>query len=159
MSNMTEATKKLTRRPKLNIRRSVIDFLNFDNMASKFAAQANEVKVLLRDTVLPETGLTDEDGNSWIMFEDDPIPDPSGKGEVTGIKRQRRVSKTLNTDKAEAFLRRKKLWDECTETVTQVVINEDAILARAFDKTITEEELQSLYEVKENFAFLPQRRK
>ena len=155
---MSEApVKKIARRPKVNVRRSVLDFLNFDNMAARFATQANEVKLLLRDAVLPKDGTTDEKGNSWIMFEDDPIEDPSGKGQVIGIKRERRAPKTLNPERAEEFLRKRKLWDACTETITQVVINEDAILAKAFDKTITEEELQGLYDVKENFAFVPQR--
>jgi hypothetical protein len=160
MSTMTDAPeKKLVRRPKLNVRRSVIDFLNFDNMASRFAAQASEIKLMLRDTVLPANGDEDDRGNSWIMFEDDPIEDPAGKGDVIGIKRERRAPKTLNTERAEQFLKQRKLWGKCTETVTQVVINEDAILALAFDKTISEEELQGLYDVKENFAFVPQRRK
>jgi hypothetical protein len=151
--------KKLTRRktPKVNVRRAVTDFLNYDNMASKFAAQANEVKLLLRDQVLPDEGTVDERGHSWIMFEDDPISDPAGKGDVVGIQRQRRAPKTLNTEKAEALLRKKRLWDSCTEQIT--VINEDAILAAAFAKTLTEEELQSIYDIKETFAFIPQRRK
>ena len=150
--------KKMARRgPKINVRRAVMDFLNFDNMAKRFGAQAEEVKLLLRDTVLPAEGATDDNGHSWIMFEEDPIEDPSGKGNVVGIKRQRSAPKTLNLDRAEEFLRKKGLWDECTETVTQVLINEDAILARTFDKTITEDELQDLYDVKEVFSFIPQR--
>lgn len=153
-------TKKIARRltwSASTVRRAVADFLNFDAMATKFAGQAGEVKLLLRDTVLPTKGITDDKGHSWIMWEDDPLPDPSGKGEVIGIKRERRAPSTLNEERAEAFLRRKGLWDACTETV--VVINEDAILAKAFDKTITEAELQSLYDTKENFAFVPQRRR
>jgi hypothetical protein len=160
MPVMPPPEKKIARRTtkvKVNVRRAVTDWANYDNMAAKFAAQANEVKLMLRDTVLPEDGATDEKGHSWIMFEDDPIPDPGGKGDIIGIKRERRAPKTLDPDRAAALLHRKKLWDRCTETIT--VINEDAILAAAFDKTITEEELQSIYDVKESFAFLPQRRK
>jgi hypothetical protein len=156
-------SKKVAQRgvvkPKVNIRRAVTDFLNFTNMAAKFGGQAEEVKLLLRDTVLPAEGNTDEKGNSWIMFDGEPIEDPAGKGDVIGIKRERRAPKTLNLERAEQFLRRKKLWDQCTETVTVTNINEDAILAAAFAKTITEDELASLYDTKETFAFIPQRAK
>jgi hypothetical protein len=155
-------TKKLTKRepapPKVNVRRAVTDFLRFDNMAKKFGAQADEVKLLLRDKVLPTQGEADEKGNYWIRFEEEPIEDPDGV-EVTAIQAQRRAPKTLNAERAEALLRRKKMWDQCTETITQVVINEDAILAAAFEKRLTEEELESLYDIKVSYAFLPQRNK
>ncbi len=155
-------TKKLTKRepaqPKVNVRRAVTDFLNFDNMAKKFGAQANEVKLLLRDKVLPTQGERDESGHYWIRFDDEPITDPDG-GEVIAIEAQRRAPKKLNAERAEALLRRKKMWDQCTETVTEVVINEDAILAAAFEKRLTEEELESLYDISESFAFIPLRRK
>jgi len=155
-------TKKLTKRepaqPKVNIRRAVTDFLNFDSMARKFGAQANEVKLLLRDKVLPAQGEQDESGHYWIRFDDEPIEDPDG-GEVIAIEAQRRAPKKLNAERAEALLRRKKMWEQCTETVTEVVINEDAILAAAFEKKLTEEELESLYDIKVTYAFLPQRTK
>ena len=155
-------TKKLTKRepaqPKVNIRRAVTDFLNFDSMARKFGAQANEVKLLLRDKVLPAQGEQDESGHYWIRFDDEPIEDPDG-GEVVAIEAQRRAPKKLNAERAEALLRRKKMWEQCTETVTEVVINEDAILAAAFEKKLTEEELESLYDIKVTYAFLPQRTK
>lgn len=151
--------KKLTRRTKtFNVRRAVTDFLNFESMTKKFGAQRDEIKLLLRDTVLPRDGDEDEKGNYWIRFDDDPIEDPDG-GTVTAIQAQRRAPKTLNIERAEQFLRKKKLWDQCSETVTQVVISEDKILGLAFDKTITEEELEALYDIKVTFAFLPQRTK
>ena len=156
-----QPVKKLTRRakpPVVNIRRAVTDFLNFDSMARKFGGQANEVKLLLRDSVLPAQGEKDEKGNYWIRFEDDPIEDPDG-GEVTAIQAQRRAPKLLNIERAEEFLRKRKLLEQCTETVTVSNINESAILALAFEKVISEEELQSLYDIKETFAFIPQRRK
>jgi hypothetical protein len=140
---------------KVNVRRAVTDFLNFTNMAAQFGAQADEVKLLLRDKVLPTEGMTDENGHSWMQIDGDPIEDPSGKGAVTGIKRERRAPKKLNPERAEQFLRRKKLWDSCTEQVT--VINEDAILAAAFAKTISGDELEALYDVNETFAFIPVR--
>src|SRR5215831_16652302 len=105
------------------IRRAVADFLNFDTTAQKFASQANEIKLLLRDTVLPQQGEADDHGHRWIMWENDPLPDPAGKGEVIGIKRQRSAPKSLNVERAMEFLRRKGLLEQCTETVE--MLNED----------------------------------
>lgn len=151
-------SKRVAAEPKVDIRRSVTDWLNFSNMAAKFGGQAEAVKLLLRDKVLPKEGNTDENGHSWIIFNgEEPIPDPLGKGDVIGIKRERRAPKKLNAERAEQFLRRKKLWDQCTESV--VVINEDAILAAAFAKTISSDELDALYDVNESFAFIPVRAK
>jgi hypothetical protein len=165
MTDMPEQTRSLRRRggkakPKWStaaIRKAVTDWLNTGNMAAQFAAQQEEIRDLLRDTILPEQGEPDAAGHRFIMFEDDPIPDPSGKAQVVGIKRERRAPKTLNAERAEALLRRKGLWDECTEEVTETVISEDAILAANFEKRLTDKELDSIYDIKESFAFVPQR--
>ncbi len=142
------------RKPMVDLRRMVIDWLGLDNTASQFQSRADELKVLMRDDLLVAQGEEDSDGHYWYTF-DDAIEDPSGKADVTGLKREHRKSKTLNAERAEAFLRKRGLWDECTETV--VVISEDAILAKAFDKVISDKDLNSLYDVKESYAFVPQR--
>lgn len=153
---MASHVKVVKRRgPKIDLRRMVTEWLGLDYTAAQWAERANELKLLMRDTLLPEQGDTDDDGHTWVMFDED-IEDPSGKGSVTAIKREYRKIKRLNAERTEAFLRRKKLWDDCTETV--VVINEDAVLAKAFDKTISERDLNSLYDVTESYAFVPQRR-
>ena len=71
--------------------------------------------------------------------------------QVTGIKRQRRVSNTLNEERTMALLKRKDLLDQCTEVV--VVLNEDAILAANYGEQITDDELAALYDESETFAF------
>ena len=70
--------------------------------------------------------------------------------QISGIKRTRRVSVTLNSDKAMAFIKRKKLRG-CT--VMEEVINEDALVALAYQGDISDAEFQSLYDEKESFAF------
>ena len=78
----------------------------------------------------------------------------SGKAKektIGGIKRTRRISTPLNWERTIAFLQRKNMVKECT--TTEVVINEDALLAAAFTGRITDEELQTLYDEKESFAF------
>ena len=70
---------------------------------------------------------------------------------VTGIKRQKRVSQSLNEDRTMALLKEKGLLDQCTEVV--IVLNEDAILAANYDESITDDELADLYDESESFAF------
>ena len=71
---------------------------------------------------------------------------------VTGIKRQRRVSQPMNEERTLALLKEKGLLDQCTEVV--VVLNEDAILAANYDGTISDDDLATLYDENESFAFL-----
>ena len=71
--------------------------------------------------------------------------------QVTGIKRQRSVSQSLNEERTMALLKRKDLLDQCTEVV--VVLNEDAILAANYNEQITDDELKALYDDSERFSF------
>lgn len=137
----------------LNVRQLVRQWLLADDAQKEFSGQATKMKDQLKD-ILAEDGEADENGHRWIDFSDDPV-----EGRIEAIKRERRVSRTLDLAKAERFLKDKGWWETCTETVTQVVINEDAILARSFQGDMTEEELEALYIVTETFAFVPKRAK
>jgi hypothetical protein len=70
---------------------------------------------------------------------------------VTGILRQHRELSSLNEDRTMALLKRKNLLDKCTEVV--VVLNEDAILAANYEGEITDEEMEALYDKKDQYAF------
>lgn len=74
------------------------------------------------------------------------------KKSIIGIRRTRRSSQVLDTDKAMALIKDKGLHD-CTETVTEVRINEDALLAAIFEGRITDDEAKTLYNESESFAF------
>ncbi len=100
--------------------------------------------------MLDDVGYPVEGGHKVIEL---PEPLPLGKKTMVGMKRQRRAGQSLSQDRAEAFLKSKKLWDQCTTTVT--VINEDAILALNFSGQITDVDLKKLYDEKESFAFYP----
>jgi hypothetical protein len=58
----------------------------------------------------------------------------------------------MNEERTMAFLQKRKLLASCT--VTQVVINEDAILAANFEGAISDEDLEKLYDKGDpTFAF------
>ena len=71
--------------------------------------------------------------------------------EVIGIKRQRRESTVLNAERVMKLLEDKDMVADCT--TTEVVLNEDAVLAANFEGRITDEEMASLWDTSETFAF------
>jgi hypothetical protein len=106
--------------------------------------------------LLAETGELQEGGHR-ILRLNEPCLFHEYKGgkvkerEITGIRRVRRGSTTLNEERTMAFLVKKKLFDQCV--TMQPVINEDAILAANFEGTISDEDLAKLYDESETFAF------
>jgi hypothetical protein len=100
--------------------------------------------------ILEKVGLPVDGGHRVL---DLPENVPLGKKIMVGIKRQRRAGQSLAEDRTEKYLKEKKLWDQCTTTIT--VINEEAILALNFTGQISDKELKALYDEKETFAFYP----
>ena len=106
--------------------------------------------------LLEETGTLQEGGHRVLRLNE-PVVFHAYKGgkaketEVTGIRRVRRASTSLNEERTMAFLAKKKLLDSCTATIQ--VINEDAILAANFEGTISDDDLAKLYDESETFAF------
>lgn len=147
------ATKTLKRRkPKWTpefIRSAVRAWLLNDDAVKKFGAAKEEGRVTLLD-ILQQEGEKDEKGSFWMQFGDDPI-----EGRVKSIKAERRVSKILDPEAAETFLKGKKLFSQCTETVT--ILSEEKILGFWYEGKITDEELASIFIVNETFAFIPGR--
>lgn len=94
--------------------------------------------------------ITDE-GHRVVTWAD-PIAD--ARGQITGVRRTRRVARTLNVERAEALLashkNKAKLKAKCYETV--VVFSEDGVLAANFEGLLTDEELASLYDEKVTYA-------
>ena len=119
----------------------------------------NKLKGQLMD-ILEEVGVPDGDeGQHRKLDLEVPVEFVTYKGEkgtkktVTAIQRQeRKGSMVLNTERTMAFLQKRKLMASCT--VTEVVINEDAILAANFEGAISDDDLKALYdEGKPSYAF------
>jgi hypothetical protein len=96
-------------------------------------------------TYLAEQGEVDDRGSSYFELEE-PIDN------VTGVKRERRVSQILDEDVAMEIVAKYGLEDSCLETIT--VLNEDGLLAANFAGVIPDEEVKRLYSEKETFAFI-----
>jgi hypothetical protein len=147
-----------TKRPKpstLQLELVVQDYLQNRSMRERSEYREKKDKESLMDT-LERVGELQEGGHRIIRLME-PIPYAEYKGgkakgrEVGAIRRVRRTSQRLNEAAAMALLKRKKLLEQCTRT--EVVLDEDALLAAAFEGKLTDAELQALYEESENFAF------
>jgi hypothetical protein len=124
-------------------------YLDMRKTADEFQGKVDEMKKLL-STAVDTHGFVDDKGNRWIEFEE-PIEG------VTALKRERRVSRSLDPVRAETVLKRLGLWEECTEEVR--VIDEDKILGAGFEGRIKKGVLDSLWTESESWAFKPERRK
>lgn len=104
-----------------------------------------EVKTRISGYV-EEHGYEDEKGH--VLFD---LPEP-----VEGfahLKRERRQSRALDQDRAEALLRERGIYDDCTRTI--VVLDEDAIMQAYYNEQLTEEDIDSMFNTKVTYAFVP----
>lgn len=111
--------------------------------ATIFADRTDRLKGQLKSYV-ESHGETDDKGSLWVDF-DEPIEG------ITRMKMERRVIKSLDVERAEALLREIGLWDECTTTIT--VLDEDLLLAAAFEGKVPEAAMTEMYVTRENYAF------
>lgn len=98
----------------------------------------NEMKTELV-TALKENGDADDKGHIWWTLD--------GKE----IKYERRMSRSLNMQAAEAWARENGLWDDLKEIVE--ILSEDKLLGYAWNHKELEETIQAFYEEKESWAF------
>jgi hypothetical protein len=139
----------------LDLELQVQDYLQNRSMRERSAGQEDALKGMLMN-LLADIGELQNGGHRLLRLNE-PLPYTEYKGgrakqrSIAGIRRMRRASSSLNSDRAMAFLERKKLTKECT--TTEVVINEDAILAATFEGRITDDELKLLYDERETYAF------
>lgn len=95
-------------------------------------------------------GDVDERGSRWFRFEE-PLYSRDGTKVYTAIKRERRVSRVLSHDRAEAWLTENKLIQSCTRL--EPVFDEDLMLSLNFQGTIPDDVLDSFYDENESWAF------
>lgn len=102
----------------------------------------------LRDSlmeVIEKAGYEDDLGHKWIDL------DESVAG-ISGLQRQRRVSRGTDMESATEILKALDLFEECTEI--QYVLNEDAIYKALFDERLTDADIDTIYPQHETFALV-----
>lgn len=110
--------------------------------AKKFAEaatkRADELKKQLSAAV-DSAGVPDHKGNRWLA---------AGKYE---LKRERRVSKSIDEHGIEAWAKENAVWKDISQTVEQVV--EDKVLTLAFERPDLAPSISSFFVEKEVWAF------
>ncbi len=154
---MTDAAPRRTlKRRKANpvalLGASVREYLLNRSTRERAAYHEDDLKRQLM-AVLEESGEPDgEEGEhrKLMLEESEEFTSYTGGGKavvkrIAGIQRRtRKGSMSLNEERTLALLRKRKLLDTCTTTIT--VINEDAVLAANFEGTISDAELDRLYD-------------
>ena len=137
-----------------NLARLALEYVKSRQAGERFTSLTSEYKNLLMERVTADGEEDDKGHRTLILPAGVDYTDPKGvRKQVVAFQRQRKGSTNLNEDRTLALLARKGLVDQCTYTVT--VVDEDAVLGANFADKITDEELASLYDHSESFAFLP----
>jgi hypothetical protein len=132
-----------------NVGKLVREYLKSRRLRESAAEMENKFKKELM--VLLETyGEKDDRGSSYLRMDDE-VYDPRTDEPVASVKRERRVSQSIDEDAAEEILKDLGLYDRCTTTIT--VLDEDAILSLNFSGELPDEAVQRMYSEKESFAF------
>ena len=104
----------------------------------------NEMKQRVIDS-LKELGEEDSRGHIVAEVNDE-------KTGISSVVHQKRISKSLDMDKAETILNLKGIKDRCIKLVP--TINEDEIMAAYYEGLITEQEVDEMFPAKITYALL-----
>lgn len=125
----------------------------------QWAGIKNEVTFLknrqdkLRDelmTVVQSDGEPDDKGNVFLPL---PTEVEVGGKKYGNLKAERRASSVFMEDKAEELLSGKGLLERAQKTI--VVLDHDEVYLMHQEGLITEEEIDSLFQEKVTYAFVP----
>lgn len=145
--------KTIQRRKQVDIGPLFNHYLQQRMMRERTAAEEDRDKKELLAAIEAAGQPTDEGHRRIALTEEYVYVNPKGVEEtVTAILRQRRVSQVLDEEATMALLKKKKLLESCTRTIT--VLDEDAVLAANYEGKISDAELSALYSENESFAFV-----
>lgn len=119
--------------------RLVDEYLKQKAFSDSAVARTEEMKKEL-SLLVDNEGYTDHSGHKWIEVE-------SG----VQLKRERRVSISLDNAKAKEWAESRNMWEEISVPIR--VLNEDSLASLAYDNPILQGEIQDLYTERETWAF------
>lgn len=117
------------------------EYLQEKAAADAMAKRVAEKKANIMKLIEAE-GYVDDRGSQFIDV---------GIDGCSMVKREVRISTTLDETKALQWLKKNGLYEECTRT--EVVLDEEALLAAAYEGKVPEKTLKSFYEQNESYAF------
>lgn len=113
----------------------------------KEAAQKRQDTLRLRlVSIVEQFGEADDYGHVFLDLDEE-------VDGLSGFKWERRVSRPLDEDEAEAILKKRRLLSACQTTIT--VLDESKIEALMYEGKITDEEYAKMFPEKETRALQP----
>jgi len=123
----------------------VRNFVFLKNKIDDATKELTQVKSYLSDLV-DSDGEEDDKGHKWYQL-------PEEVGGYVSLKRERRVSQSLDLDEAERILKEKGLESRCFRTMP--VLDEDAVMACLYEGLLSEEDVDTMFPKKITWAFVP----
>lgn len=133
--------------PKKKIALLFSEWVGLKRQRETFEKREAELKKQLA-AIVETDGYTDDKGSEYLDF-----PEPI-EG-FAGMKRERRVIQSMDEEKALEVLAKKKLTSLCTKTIT--VVDEDAVQAAFYDGKLTQDDVDAMFNVRINYAFIPRK--
>lgn len=124
-------------------------YLSLGEEIKALEARRNALKKDL-GAVVDDNGDADDKGSLFLELD---TPIVVGNKTYTHLKRERRSSPQFLEEKAEEWLHTNGLWDEATETIT--VIDQDKLYVLNQQERIPDDVLDSFFEDKITWAFVP----
>jgi len=119
------------------ISRLVDEFRKVKDTISSLEERMSGMRTTLLKTLIDD-GMTDDKGHQWL------------KAEGKEIKRERRVSTSFDFASAEKWAKENGHWDSVKKVVE--VLDEDKLLALAWDNPEVQEVMKTFYVERESWA-------
>lgn len=123
---------------------TVSQYVTLKRRIDDLTKEQSVLKSELSDLV-DKQGEVDDKGHIWL-----PLPE-SVEG-VSSLKRERRVTQSLDMDAAIVILTQKGLAERCIKPVPTIA--EDEVMAALYEGKLTEEDVDTMFPKKITWAFI-----
>lgn len=136
------STKGRPVQPMDDLSREVLEYQGLKEQIDDLEKRAK----VLRDSLMESAkilGEADDKGHLWMELDDE-------INGVSAVLAERRVSQSLNEERAQEVLERLGLTDRCTKTVR--VVDQDEVMACRYNDLLTDEDLFEMFDQKITWA-------
>lgn len=133
-------TKELYNKRPDDVSRLTSEYLDTKSMSDKVISRLEELKASLTRYIMKD-GQEDDKGNYWL---------PVGSRQ---LKREKRVTKTFDAEAATEWCKEQGIFDEVKKVVHVEVVDEDKLLAYAWENREIAPIIESFTKEKVSWAF------
>lgn len=136
------STKGRPMAPMDDLSREVLEYQGLKQQIDDLEKRAKT----LRDSLMESAkilGEADDKGHLWMELDEE-------INGVAAVLAERRVSQSLNEERAQEVLERLDLMDRCTKMVR--VVDHDEVMAARYEDLLTDDDLAEMFDVKVTWA-------